>query len=489
MTPMTRRIRTVVGALLLTACGDLDITNTNAPTAETLTGAPTQAVLARAAVGIQRLAFNDIATMIEFYSIYGREGYNLLGNDPRETGEQIRGPQDAGGRAGGHWLGQYQAIRSINTFLAAVPNAADLTAQQKSAALGFAKTLKAWHLYRLAVRSGETGIPIDVDRPISDDPAPFVSFADAMAAAAALMDEAHADLLAGGAAFPFSFVPGYTGFTTPATFATFNRGLAAKILVMRATFNDCAACWQQASTAINGSFITTADLPGSLATGVYYGYTGASGELSNPITAALSSNTYWVHPSIVTGAQLQPDGAPDQRLLDKTMDAGRTRSVNDLSATHKPVLYNDPANPASPNTSADVAWLKNEELILLRAEIRWFTNDKLGAINDLNLIRTNSGGLAPSTLTIASSDAAFITELLYNRTYSLLWEQGARWIDARRYDRIGPNDGAVRTAAPGAPALPIDRQGDVVHPHMLVPAGECDARGLRPPCSIGSSAG
>ena len=107
-------------------------------------------------------------------------------------------------------------------------------------------------------------------------------------------------------------------------------------------------------------------------------------------------------------------------------------------------------------------------MILLRAEIRWNTGDKLGALTDIDLVRVNSGGLAPTTLTVASSDAAFVTELLYNRTYSLLWEQGTRWLDARRYGRVA--------------SLPIDRTGDVVHPQMMVPAGECDARGLSVPC-------
>jgi hypothetical protein len=480
----TIRLSAVVGALLLTACRDLDVTNSNAPTAETLTGGATQATLARAAIGIQTQAFNDVATMLQSWGIYGREGYNLLGNDPRETNEEIRGPQDAGGRAGGHWLGQYQAIRSINTYLAALPNAAGLTAEQRSASSGFAKTYKAWHLYRLAIRSGTTGIPIDVDRPITDPPAPFVTFDAAMQAASALMDEANTELLAGGTAFPFTFVPGYVGFTTPTTFATFNRALAAKILVHRATFNNCTACWAQASTAINASFITTAGLPGSLATGVYFGYTGAAGELTNPVTEVLTSDRYWVHPSIVTGAQLQAGGAPDARLTAKVLAAGRTRSLNGIDATHKPVLYNNATNQAAANTDADIPLIKNEELILLRAEIRWNTADRLGAIADIDLIRANSGGLPPSTLTIASPDADFITELLYNRTYSLFWEQGTRWLDARRYGRIGPQDGVVRGGAPGSLALPIDRAGDVIHTQMLVPAGECDARDLPVPCTV-----
>ena len=84
--------------------------------------------------------------------------------------------------------------------------------------VAFAKTLKAWHLHKLAVRSGPVGLPIDVDRPITAEPAPLVSAAEAMAEASRLLDEALADLQAGGAAFPFTFVPGYEGFTTPATF-------------------------------------------------------------------------------------------------------------------------------------------------------------------------------------------------------------------------------------------------------------------------------
>ena len=83
------------------AARSYDILNTNAPTVETLTGTPTRAALARAATGIFSQAPNDVAGIIQQWGIYGREGYNLLGNDPRETGEEIRGPQDPQGRAGG----------------------------------------------------------------------------------------------------------------------------------------------------------------------------------------------------------------------------------------------------------------------------------------------------------------------------------------------------------------------------------------------------
>lgn len=106
---------------------------------------------------------------------------------------------------------------------------------------------------------------------------------------------------------------------------------------------------------------------------------------------------------------------------------------------------------------------------MLRAEIRWNTGDRQGAIDDLNLVREHAGGLEPTSVTAGSSDDAFVTELLYNRLYSLMWTQGTRWLDARRYDRLD--------------TLPIDRPGDSVFENMIVPSDECSARNLDDPCS------
>lgn len=448
-------------ALLAGGCAEFDLRNTNAPTVEELTGTPSRQVLGRAAVGIAAQAQNDVAGIIQQWGIYGREGYNLLGNDPRETNEEIRGPQDAGGRAGGVWAGGYQAIRTINTYLAALPNGVGITPEEISASSGYAKTIKAWHMHRIAISRGPLGMPIDVDHPITDPPAPFVSFDEAEQAVSTLLDEALADLQAGGAAFPFNMPPGFTGFSTPSTFALFNRALAAKVLVHRATFLDCAACWAQASTAIDASFITTAGLPASLATGVYYAYSTAAGEPRNPVTENITVNRYWVHPSIVD------DALPGDLRLNKVTAAPAPRTLNDLTGTHKPTMFNSVTDPTVADLGSDIPWIKNEELILLRAEIRWFTGDLAGATADLNLVRQHAGGLG--AIAQPGSTDAFVDQLLYNRLYSLMWEQGTRWIDARRYDRLAD--------------LPLDRPGDVVHPNMLVPAGECDARGLDVPCT------
>jgi len=459
----------LTGALLLSSCTNLDVPDTNSPTQGVLTETPTRQTLARTAVGIQTQTSLDTPAEIQQWGIYGRELYNLLGNDPRETGEEISGPQDPGGRAGAEWANKYAAIRTINTYLAALPKAG-LSEAEVSASQGFANTLKAWYLHMLAVRSGPTGMPIDVDKPIDAEPAPLVSSQEAMEAAATLMNQALEQLNAGGGEFPFNFVEGFEGFDTPATFAKFNRALAAKMLVHRATFYACASCWADAATAMSASFVTETGLPVTLKLGVYYGFTSTANETANPITETLTNNRYWIHPSIITGAQLRPGGQPDLRLTTKVALAPEPRTLNDLTGTYKPVMYNNASDPTVPDLDANVPWIINEELLLLRAEIRWNTGDKTGALNDINLVRVNAGGLAPTLLTAGSTDAGFITELLYNRTYSLMWTQGTRWVDARRYNRLN--------------TLPLDRPGDVVHPHMLIPSAECDARGLDVPCSI-----
>jgi starch-binding outer membrane protein, SusD/RagB family len=264
--------------------------------------------------------------------------------------------------------------------------------------------------------------------------------------------------------------PGYTGFGTPATFAQFNRALAAKMLVRRATFVGCAACWAEAETALDASFVTEAGLPESLSTGVSYAYSASAGEPANPVSEPIANNRLWVHPSIITDAQLRADLTPDLRLTSKVTDAGRARNLNDLIATHKPTLYNSESDPTVADLGAPIPWINNEELLLLRAEIRWNTANRPGAIDDINLVRVHAGGLAATPLTAASPDGDFVTELLYNRLYSLMWAQGTRWIDARRYNRLE--------------TLPVDRAGDSRFENMIIPASECTARGLPSPCTI-----
>ena len=102
-----------------------------------------------------------------------------------------------------------------------------------------------------------------------------------------------------------------------------------------------------------------------------------------------------MHPSIITGAQTQTGGAPDRRHTEKMLDTGRERNLNDLIGTHKPAMFNSASDPAVADLGADIPWISNEELLLLRAEIRWHTGNRPAAIADLKAVRQHAGGLAP----------------------------------------------------------------------------------------------
>jgi len=149
----------------------------------------------------------------------------------------------------------------------------------------------------------------------------------------------------------------------------------------------------------------------------------ATNPLYDPTPTALAAP-----PSFLSEARLRANGAPDLRASTKAAVGTRTLSVQGVLSNVRITRYASNADP--------VPIIKNEELILLRAEARWFGGNKAGALADINTVRTVSGGLAPTTLTAASSDAEFVDELLYNRRYSLFFEYGHRWVDARRYGRL-----------------------------------------------------
>ena len=176
-------------------------------------------------------------------------------------------------------------------------------------------------------------------------------------------------------------------------------------------------------------------------------YGTGAGDFANTLAIDPQNGENFVHPSIQTGAQLKLDGTPDNRFLTKTV-ARPSQSADNLTSALGWVRY-----PA-PNTPVPI--IKNEELILLRAEANIGLGDLASALTDINTVRTISGGLAP--LAGFADATTALTELLYNKTYSLLYEGGHRWIDARHYGRLN--------------TLPIDRPGDVIFSTLPIPNAE-----------------
>lgn len=439
MTTQTSLTRLALVALVAAGGCSYDIANPNSP--DIIGENPTRSEVAATANGILIATRTDLADWALDGGIFGREVYRFDGSDPRFTGELMQGPLDPGSVAfgGDHWGEEYAAIRTANDLLAVIATASALGADEQSAVRGFAHTLQAYNLLIVLDAHTQDSIPIDVGTDVTADPAPFRSQADAYARVIELLDAATAELDAGGGVFPFTLPAGFSGFDTPATFRRFNRALRARVAVYRGDFAG-------ALVALGESFLDPA-LP--LETGVYMDFSAGPGDFANPLALNPQVGENFGHPSLRTGAQLQPGGAPDQRFLDKLV----TRPQR--SAGTPQLLSSDLGWTRYPSPNAPIPLIKNDELLLLRAEANIGLNNLAPAVTDIDLVRSTSGGLDPYAGAV--DQPSLLTELLYNKRYSLMFEGGHSWVDFRRYGRLadlatnerpGPPPDAIFTTLP-----------------------------------------
>lgn len=449
-----------LGALMLAACSadSLQIPNYNNATPDQVTNDPVGA-LPLLASGVLRDDRGNYTGYVLGTGILGREGYNYTPTEGRNTSgwlsSDVNNPTSFGGTS--LWGGYYTALRDIANMVSVVEGATAglFTDAQKNAALGFAHTMEAIQLYYVISTRHNLGAPVQ----INSDPtelAPFVSRDSVFGYVAGKLNQAATELAAGGAAFPFTLHAGFAGFNTPSTFLRFNRAFAARVNATRASLgtSGCgaarsAACYQTALTNLGESFLNAS---GSLTAGPFRPYSAAAGDLTNTLGNAQNANIV-AHYLSDQGVQ-----AGDKRFADKII---RLASVKNASAATIGVGTNfDFSNAMYANNTSPVAIIRNEELILLRAEARYFTGDVPGAVADINIIRTAAGLPA---LTGFASEQAFIDELLYNRRWSLLME-GHRWVDVRRFGRLE--------------TLPKDLSTHIVATQLPVPQAECLARAL-----------
>ncbi|HEX7836151.1 MAG TPA: RagB/SusD family nutrient uptake outer membrane protein, partial [Kofleriaceae bacterium] len=261
-------------------------------------------------------------------------------------------------------------------------------------------------------------------------------------------------------AFTFP-APPFASFNTATKFIKFNRAIRARVAVYLQDY-------QGALNALKESFLDDTSATPNLATGVFYLYSLGGGDATN----GLINKAIYAHPTLQTDAQKQMDGT--------TPDARYTAKVRPFDATMKevPGAYgSDPSLKSQlkfqiyPSNTTPLALIRNEELILLKAEALWFTNDHTGALSELNLVRTLSGKLPALLAADVPDDTTFVDKLLYERRYSLMFEGGHRWIDLRRFGR----------------QLPLDAPSHVRNIRFPVPQAECDARPGEQACTINSS--
>lgn len=464
------RTAVLTGAIVLgaAACNSdrLNVPDFNRPTVDGASKDPA-AVLQLLATGVLLTERNDYAGYISDVGVFGRESYNYFPTDARTVSHYLIGQPgpnstrvlDPTGFASGQWNGQYGNMKNATNMIAIV-NSSSLPADQKNAALGFARTFYALALYEVAVTRDSLGAPIKItDDPAS--PAPWATRDEVWGYISALLDSAATDLAAGGTAFPFTLHSGFDDFDTPATFRTFNRALAARILVNRGSLG-CASCYGDALTALGQSFLTAPATIADLNLGPAHIYSGAAGDALNGLNSVANTNRF-AHASLWNDAQLQADGVTkdaraERKLVHLATPTPAPGSGNGIPAEYRFQMY--------PTTTSPTPIIRDEELLLLRAEARMQTNDLAGALADINTIRTISGNM-PALASLGADANARITTLLYEREMSLMWE-GHRWNDVRRYKRLS--------------TLPLDQTNHFRAIVMPIPKTECDARpsNLRP---------
>jgi hypothetical protein len=431
----------------LSACKNLDVPDYYAGSIDELTsGHASPTSVKTAAQGLPIGTRNVISGIVITWGEVGREGYSLDPANPENQKRRL--VTEDRSIASGTWSTGYANLRQENIILKALDGVSGLSDAEKEGIRGWTKTLMAVDYLILTDVFDQSGISLDVDRAVNDPLAPIATKAEAYTRILQLLDQAKVHLQAGGTAFAFLPGPGYTGFSTPATFLKVNRAIRARVDVYMQN-------WATALTDLNESFL---DTNGAMSLGAYNAYSSRSGDATNPLYDPVP-RTQVAHQSVITEAQKRADGTPDLRATSKTAVI-TTRVTNGVTVDRKFTIYQTNADP--------IPIIKNEELILLRAEANFQLGNRATALADINVVRTKSGGLP--ALTADPGNPGMRDEILYNRRYSLMWEGAHRWLDMRRYGLLAQ--------------LPKYAPDHVVYPYAPLPDAECIG-GVRDPVPAG----
>lgn len=440
----------LLGLLLTVACAeDLMIPDFNNEELDDLRENPTRAGVISASVGLLasgRDEFDDRNGYVSLLGILGRESYNFDGSDPRFITEMLGSLLNASSPAfgGNLWGERYANIRSGQIILDAVDalDPAEMSDEESEAVRGFVKTMQAHEFLLLVNTRDVNGVVIDTNRDPTGPPGELVSPDAALSFIDGLLDEAADHLANAGGSFPMPLTTGFRGFDTPASFLTFNRALAARVDAYQGEYGE-------ALQNLSESFV---DINAPLDLGVYHVFGTAPGDLNNELFDPGDTPDILAHPSLVADAELMTNGQPDLRVQNKIRSV-ESQTQLDITTDVAFSIYN--------SLDAPIPIIRNEELILLRAEAQAMLGQTGLAADDINFIRQTAGGLPERTDLDATN---ILDELLQQRRYSLMFEGGHRWIDARRFNRLED--------------LPLDLPDHVRNAAFPIPEAECLARNL-----------
>lgn len=438
----------LVAVFLVAGCNYVDLTRVNDPnnpSVEQFLSSPNRGQLNLMAIGLQSaIRFVHTGTTNHYLSFgaAGREVLQFLTTDQRTLTQLLgQGAFDPDAFVGAYYGAAYNLRRRASEFATAASNATGISDAERQACLGFANTIQAYAFTIVANGRWQDGIRMDNLDNFAGTPGPLIPYNTAMQRIQALYDLGAQQLAAGGAAFPFTMTSGWAGFDTPANFRQVNRALVARVLLYQQN-------WSAAATLLAPGGGTFINVGGSLANGPVLTFSTAAGDNANPFFVATNSPNP-ISPANDWVVSADPG---DTRVTTKTRVRSTPINLFGISATNESQLY--------ASTSASLSFIRNEELILMRAEALAQTNDLTNAVAMINLVRTAAG---VGNYTGAVTQSALIDEVLKQRRYSL-WFEGHRWVDMRRYNRLNQ--------------LPLINAGGVIYDRFPIPNQEIAIGGL-----------
>lgn len=409
-----------------------DFGDLNNATVQAFTANATEGELNNLVSGTESGMRTNLALYLDDCGIIGRELYHFSPSEPRYVTDLLGASGATLSNSNFYitnpWASRYQVVKNCNVLIQSAANSKLITTAQQAGYIGFAQTIKAYQLLLCLNLTDTNGIRVNVADP--NNPGPFLNYPAGLAAIASLLDSGATQLTNGSVAFTLA---GFGNYGDAPGLLKFNRALAARVAIYRSQ-------WGEALTDLNGSFF---NMRGSLTDGVFDVFSTGSGDQLN--TFFIPQNTTGevrvAHPSYATDIL-----AGDDRIGKATLRTAGAASLDGLSSNRDVWVY--------PSSTSPIPIIRNEELILIYAEANIQQSDLTDAVSALNVIRT-AHGLAPYSG--ATTSSALLTELLYERRYSLYCE-GHRWIDVRRYNLLS--------------TLPVDRPGDQVWSAFPIPVSE-----------------
>lgn len=330
------------------------------------------------------------------------------------------------------WYNSFSATRRrAEIFMGSANNTNNLSAEEKSACVGYGKTVQAFAMLNCLNMMPDVGIRIELNDLLAPgdmlNPGPFVDYNAGLTYCKKLVDDGAAALDKGGSTFPFALAAGYTGFRTPADFKKFNRAVAARIAMFQKD-------WAGMNTALTASFLNLT-AAGTLTAGPMFNYSQTPGDVTNAFFLPFTSTV----PVAVQRNFVSEAEAGDKRVFGANVRDG---GVAKIRARASISLGGIPAStfefqPVTSNI-APMSIIRNEELVLMYAEAQLQAGTIVNAITALDKIREayGLGKLAVAKPTIIADKDKLIDEVLNQRRYSLYLEGGHRWFDMRRYGKL-----------------------------------------------------